>query len=143
MRRAWSKPAVRVLRLRNNMALIYALFARIATPERTYEPPRRTVKVWRSHNSRHDSPTVALVNGLVAAAEVKHLDTLEARRFSALDAHRRNAWTTLAWWQSHLPRSLFALPYGSKCYTTRRTPLFKIAHIAECLAHYANPKLTR
>src|SRR5436309_951964 len=97
-----TKPAVRDLYLRNNMALIYARLARSATHERTWSPPRQIVKIRRLHNSRHDSPTVALVNGLFDAAEVQYLDTLEARRFSALDAHHRNAWTTLSWWQSHL-----------------------------------------
>ena len=52
----------------------------------------------RSHNSFHDAPTVAFVNGLIdSSAEHGHFDTLEARQFSALEAHYGNAWTSLPW----------------------------------------------
>ena len=52
----------------------------------------------RSHNSLHDAPTVAFVNGLIdSLAEHGNLDTLKARPFSTLDAYYRNAWTTLFW----------------------------------------------
>ncbi len=54
----------------------------------------------RSHNSLHDAPTVAFVNGLIdSMAEYRRFDTLEARRFSAVDAHHGNTWTTLFWWR--------------------------------------------
>jgi len=52
----------------------------------------------RSQDSLHDASTFAFVNCLLDPLTVQgHLNTLEARHFSAVDTQHGNTWTALFW----------------------------------------------